>query len=229
MDDLDRARRIRDKLSALCARAPETFGANGHGWQLAPPLDETALSVVEARLGAAIPPALRAFLGEVASGGAGPYYGILPPERWGEHRGDGEPELHARAISIADMGCANYVLLVVTGEARGRVVYASLEGGKPFFPENTDFLDWYERWCDELAWGYDHNWFGMQMPGDEATLAAVAADGELPRRAAALAALYQVPTFGDAARAAVLARLHDRDVKVRVAALQLAASRALLD
>lgn len=255
-DEVARAHRIRDKLRALAAHGPDTFGASGHGWQLAPPLDEDAVRAIEVRLGVALPPGLRAFLREVAGGGAGPYYGVLPPERWDLHL-SGEPtpgwaaapcpwtpetprddatvtrlrepeEPFPGAITIADMGCANYVVVVVTGEARGRVMYVSLDGGAPYFPENADFLDWYERWCDELAWGYDHHWFGTAMPGDEATLASTAADAASPRRAAALGALFQLPAPGGAVRAAVMARLDDAEADVRVTAIRLAARSGLL-
>jgi len=34
----------------------------------------------------------------------------------------------------------------------------------------TNFLDWYERWLDEIIAGYDISWFGTKLPGEEKAL-----------------------------------------------------------
>lgn len=51
--------------------------------------------------------------------------------------------------------------LVVTGTARGRVVYIGDEERPPYFMPDASFLDWYLRWLDELSagidtWGFNH-------------------------------------------------------------------------
>jgi hypothetical protein len=43
----------------------------------------------------------------------------------------------------------------------------------PGFPEDPDFLSWYERWLDEMELGYDLMCFGSRLPGDEAALRAI--------------------------------------------------------
>jgi hypothetical protein len=251
------AARLLGKLAALRASGVTTFGSNAHRFELAPPLAEAEIAAHEARLGVRLPDAYRFFLGHVGGAGAGPYYGLVPPERWDEALyGDAPmPDYAARpcvfvpglprddatwarlvdgldeplqgTIVLCDQGCAFYASLVVTGPARGRVAYVNLDGGAPYFPEDGDFLAWYERWLDELAWGFEHHWFGSGMPGDEATLTAAAADPTSARRGDAIASMFQLRVLSPAARAAVVARLDDPEPAVRVAALGLAAAREL--
>lgn len=244
------AGRIRDKLALVRERRVETFGAKAHGYQLAPALDEGAVRALEERLGATLPDAYRRFVREVGASGAGPYYGIVAPARWGDalygdvampdyaarpcpftpgqSRDDAErirdamDEPFQGAITIADQGCAYYATLVVTGEARGRVMYVSLDGGAPFFPDDVDFLAWYERWVDELLAGFTHFWFGIHVPGTEASFAAAAREADGPRRLPALRAMTQLPTLTADTRAVVALRVRDRDPAVRAVALALA-------
>src|SRR4051812_23755614 len=77
-----------EAVGALAAadRALRRFGAAQHRYALAPPLDAAALAAVEAALGAALPDELRAFAGELAAGGAGPGYGIVPVDRSAAYR-----------------------------------------------------------------------------------------------------------------------------------------------
>ena len=243
--------RILEKLARAHEQQIETFGLRAHGYELSPPLSAGEVAALEARLGIELPEAYRAFLCQAGASGAGPYYGMLPPERWGDALyGDvAMPDFAARpcvwstdtprdeatwtartadlaepfhgAIAIADQGCANYATLVTAGPERGRVMYVSLDGGVPFFPENPDFLSWYERWLDELLWGFEHLWFGTQMPGDEAALAAAARPADGPRRLDALGAMHQLPRLAPETRAVVAARVRDADPRVRSAALQL--------
>jgi len=247
-----RAKRIVAKVARVRERGISTFGAGSHGYQLAPPLDEAEVAALEQRLGVGLPEEFRLFLTQVARSGAGPYYGIVPPERWAdalvgdevtdwavqpcpwtadlprdpatwERIGEAMDEPFQGAITIADQGCANYVTLVISGAERGRVMYVSLEGGVPFFPDDRDFLSWYERWLDELLWGFDHSWFGMAMAGDEETFAATARPPSGPHRARALRAMYQLPALAEGTREVVAARIGDDDPEVRAAALVIAA------
>jgi len=253
-----RIARVVDKLERVRARRPETFGANAHQYALAPPLGDDAVRALEAAHQIALPEAYRAFLVHVGASGAGPYYGLLPPARWNSALlGDvAMPDFAARAcvwtaetprdeatyaartaeldepfqgaIALADQGCAYYAMLVTAGPERGRVMYVGLDGGVPYFPENVDFLAWYERWLDELLWGFKHSWFGTFMPGDEVTLAAAARPDDGPRRLAALAAMYQLPALAADTQAVVARRVRDDDPAVREVALRLARAHQLV-
>jgi len=75
--------RIVAKLAQLRERRVETFGSHAHGYALAGPLDEAEVRVLEQQHGIELPASYRAFLREVGASGAGPYYGLLPPARWG--------------------------------------------------------------------------------------------------------------------------------------------------
>lgn len=258
MGDVDpRIARILGKLELVRDKRIATFGSESHGYSLAPPLSEAAVAAFEAKLGVTLPDEYRLFVGQAGAAGAGPYYGLLSAERWGDAlyadvempdyatkdcvwtpgmtrdedtfekiRG-GMHEPFQGAITTADQGCAHYVMLVTTGPARGRIMYVSMDGGVPFFPDNPGFLSWYERWLDELLWGYEHFWFGTQMPGDEAALAA-AAKTDNPHRLDALYALQQVKTLAPETCEVVALRVRDDDPKVRSAALHLAKKKGLV-
>jgi len=72
-------------------------------------------------------------------------------------------------LSLGTQGCTYDMSLVVAGENKGRVYY-EIEDEKPFFVFESNFLDWYERWLDEIIAGYDTTWFGYRMGGDENSL-----------------------------------------------------------
>ncbi|MDP9847986.1 SMI1/KNR4 family protein [Streptosporangium lutulentum] len=80
---------VRDRVLALrtAPKANKVFGAAlnghlggqwGHGFELLPPLTEIELSEIERSLGVRLPAEYRDFLLQVASGGAGPDYGLFP-------------------------------------------------------------------------------------------------------------------------------------------------------
>lgn len=75
-------------------------------------------------------------------------------------------------LCIGTQGCEYDMYLVLEGKHRGRIVYTS--GFYPdhpfFFVYEDNFLDWYERWLDEIILDYDNGWFGSRMPGDENAL-----------------------------------------------------------
>ncbi|MCG7408328.1 SMI1/KNR4 family protein [Paenibacillus sp. ACRRX] len=75
-------------------------------------------------------------------------------------------------LCIGTQGCEYDMYLVIEGKYRGRIVYTSdFYPDHPFFFVYEDnFLDWYERWLDEIILDYDIGWFGSKMPGDENTL-----------------------------------------------------------
>jgi HEAT repeat protein len=74
-------------------------------------------------------------------------------------------------LRVGTQGCTYQTCLVLTGEHLGRVVYIDEEFIRtPFFPYEETFLDWYERWLDEVIQGYDVTDFGYFMGGDENVL-----------------------------------------------------------
>jgi len=73
-------------------------------------------------------------------------------------------------IAIGHQGCTGYVLLVVSGPNAGRVVYSDLDQLNAYMCRDETFLDWYERWLDEMLEGMDVTWFGFVPGGTEAQL-----------------------------------------------------------
>ena len=86
----ERLSRIAGKLAAIggLRQRPAIFGAQEHHFQLGPPLAEHDVEGFERRHGIILPADYRAFLTRVGNGGpgryggAGPYYGLLPLDRW---------------------------------------------------------------------------------------------------------------------------------------------------
>jgi hypothetical protein len=93
----ERLQRIMDKLAAAERRRqlPAVFGADGHRFRLGPPVTEHEVAGFEARHGIALPIEYRAFLTEIGNGGpsewggAGPFWGLLPLERWDDVLSEG--------------------------------------------------------------------------------------------------------------------------------------------
>ena len=75
-------------------------------------------------------------------------------------------------LCIGTQGCEYDMYLVLEGDFKGKIVYTSdFYQDHPFFFVYEDtFLDWYERWLDEMILDYDIAWFGSKMPGDENAL-----------------------------------------------------------
>jgi len=166
------------------------------------PLTEEQVREFEAAWKIELPPEYRAFLLTVGDGGPGPYYGILPLERgalalpepeldepcpltpdlelepgnWMRQLGLGPDDNPYRGLlAVSSCGCTYWCTLVVSGPARGRICYINevVDCEAPYFPEDEDFLTWYERWLDELESGADMGWFGFGAKGDESRLRTV--------------------------------------------------------
>ncbi|ACU58884.1 SMI1/KNR4 family protein [Chitinophaga pinensis] len=77
-------------------------------------------------------------------------------------------------IPIGSQGCAYIHGLIINGAYKGRVVNISMDGPKPQFTFEVNFLDWYERWLDEVISGQllqdGVNWFGYAMGGPDTTM-----------------------------------------------------------
>jgi|GEM_PF-2693129 len=239
---------------ALLRTAPRSPGDEQHDHPMNAPLPEDVLRGFEAEQGILLPEDYRAFLMRIGNGGAGPYAGVLPLADWADVAGDDyapclrlpcplspdQPRTEdwlerlppsvaypfQGTIAIGHQGTSYHTLLVVCGPARGRVVYVDEAGQPPYFPENADFLSWYERWLDELLAGYDPAGFGFGfgVPGtEEELLRALAERGASPaRRAAVLSALLRLPRLTDGATQAIVASLGSNAPEVRARASAVA-------
>jgi HEAT repeat protein len=239
--------RILGKLQYVRERGLKCFGCEAHGFRLNPPLSESAVAAFENQHGIRLPEDYRQFLLHAGNGGAGPHYGLLPLEQWNMVAGNlSQPcplhpdmsqeenwvddlgcseeecweECYQGAIAIVVQGCGLFCLLIVSGSARGRVVYIDLNGPPPYFVENKDFLSWYERWLDELLAGYDDFRFGVGMAGTEADFLAVLCDpyATTDRRRDAIGAMWRLPQLSDASIQALMACLRDDNPRLRAQA-----------
>ncbi|CAM1345432.1 SMI1/KNR4 family protein [Tenacibaculum amylolyticum] len=77
-------------------------------------------------------------------------------------------------LPIGSQGCSYIHGLVLNGPYTGKVVNISIEMQKPKFTFEDNFLDWYERWLDEIIskdlLADTPTWFGYAMGGSEEEL-----------------------------------------------------------
>ena len=242
----DAVARILAKLAEVRERGLESFGAASHDFLLNAPLSEAGVAEFEREYRVELPGDYRLFLIEAGDGGAGPYYGLprlreaviggwkddpvvlarpspLRPGMpagadWAEALGCRDDELFQGALSLGTQGCSLGMLLVVSGDHRGRVVYVDMDqAGIPYFVNDTGFLAWYERWLDEMLWGYVGNNFGLGLPGREADMVAALSDeGATPeRKLEALTTLWRIPALETETLDLVEALLSDESADVR--------------
>ncbi|MFZ0599050.1 MAG: SMI1/KNR4 family protein [Flavobacterium sp.] len=53
-------------------------------------------------------------------------------------------------LPTGTQGCSYYHALVLNGEFKGKIVNVDMDIQKPYFAFESNFLDWYERWLDEI-------------------------------------------------------------------------------
>ena len=95
----------------------------------------------------------------------------MDKEEWEKANDEEEYYPYHGMMVFGTQGCTYQMMLVLNGKYRGRVVYIDEErSGLPFFTYEKNFLDWYERWLDEILAGYDLEWFGFRIGGDSQTL-----------------------------------------------------------
>lgn len=66
-------------------------------------------------------------------------------------------------LPIASQGCTYISGLILNGLQRGRILNLDFDFQKPSFAYESNFLDWYERWLDEVILGKlfeSPSWFG---------------------------------------------------------------------
>lgn len=59
--------------------------------------------------------------------------------------------LYGGILPIGSQGCTYLYGLVLTGNHRGRVLSLDIDGQKPHFSFEANFLDWYESWLDGIV------------------------------------------------------------------------------
>jgi hypothetical protein len=72
-------------------------------------------------------------------------------------------------LPLGSQGCTYLHGLVLNGEYKGKVVNLDIDIQKPVFTFENNFLDWYERWLDEVISRHliigSPSWFGYSMGG----------------------------------------------------------------
>jgi hypothetical protein len=140
---------LRDAVRALADADPglRRFGATHHRYQLAPPLTADQLAAVEGRLATPLPDDVRAFVREVAAGGAGPYHGVVPLDRTAAITAP-PGAAWSRGLPICHLGCGYLAVLALDGAARGEVWIdaRALAIAAPIAASFTAFVvDWIDR------------------------------------------------------------------------------------
>jgi hypothetical protein len=62
-------------------------------------------------------------------------------------------KIYGGILPIGTQGCTYYYGLVIHGKYTGKVVSIDIDGQKPFFAPDNNFLDWYESWLDKVISG----------------------------------------------------------------------------
>lgn len=240
------------------------FGVESHQMRYAEPLTEAEVSGFEARHGIVLPADYRAFVTTIASCGGGPYYGLLPLERgldlaenvdlflaapsplipgvdyeddWDEQLGIADEPFRG-ILTIVEQGCGGMCGLVVSGEASGRIVYVG--DGLPYFAHDACFVDWYERWLDDLIADVPTTNFGYTRGGTQDELvASYPAAMSTSEKAEILASLSRCKELGESSVRLLIEQAADPNRIVRAtataalgacgAAGQATAARALND
>jgi len=78
-------------------------------------------------------------------------------------------KLWSGILPIGSQGCTYLHGIVLNGQYNGRVVNLDIDRQKPHFTYETNFLDWYERWLDEIVdktlLQDGPSWFGYGVGG----------------------------------------------------------------
>lgn len=87
-------------------------------------------------------------------------------------------KIFAGILPLGSQGCTYIHALVVSGDYAGKVINIDTgSSDKPRFCFENNFLDWYERWLDEIISGIllkdEPTWFGYTMGGNDSELLAL--------------------------------------------------------
>jgi hypothetical protein len=177
---------VRDKLQQAASGGSRPFGSEAHRFRVLPPVPESELQAFELHHAIALPEDYRRFLTVVSRGGAGPAYGLIPfgespaledpsrndflraPFAFSDAVGVGEPwadiddyveNLRTGTLGLCDEGCGYIHFLVCTGPTRGEVWIDAAVSDGGFVPLRCGFMDWYERWLDDVLAGGPGTWW----------------------------------------------------------------------
>jgi hypothetical protein len=108
-------------------------------------------------------------------------------------------KLYSGVLPIGSQGCSYLHAIVLNGPCQGQVVNLDVELQKPCFTFEKTFLDWYERWLDEVISGIllqtGPMWFGYTMGGsDDELMRAFEESGSLRIKKGALSGLSKLQT-----------------------------------
>ena len=110
-------------------------------------------------------------------------------------------KVHQGTLYLGTCGCEYDLLLVVNGPYQGHILYTShwVNSNTPYtFSYESSFIEWYERWLDEVILGYDTSWFGHRMGGDENTLIKVAKNTDnIDQKIDAINSLTKLPKLSN--------------------------------
>jgi SMI1 / KNR4 family (SUKH-1) len=135
-------------------------------------------------------------------------------------------KVYAGLLPIGSQGCSYIHALVLNGPHQGRVVNLDLDGRSSQFAFESNFLDWYERWLDEIIAGYllqdRAGSFGYTMAGDDEHLMRVFADADDHKtRLDALKGLAKLITATERSCGKLLELCSEGDAEIRRLALRM--------
>jgi len=202
--------RISKKLARVVKYKPsKVFGAEGHGFSYWKPLSISDLEEFEAKYEITLPGGYRAFITQVANGGAGPAYGMfslyralkcrlseiptkkvipddilkVPFKHTSAYNPDEDDEViaifeqadtgeiteeeldnyelysTAGTLTLCHEGCGCLHRLVVSGPTRGQMWLDGTSSEQGYHPLNVSFLEWYEKWLDDVIAGNSGIWW----------------------------------------------------------------------
>ncbi len=80
-------------------------------------------------------------------------------------------KIYSGILPIGFQGCSALHAIVLNGTHKGKVINVDKDGSKPNFTFENNFLDWYERWLDEIISGHlikaPTSWFGYGKKDEE--------------------------------------------------------------
>ncbi|MCQ4085685.1 SMI1/KNR4 family protein [Saccharibacillus sp. JS10] len=244
--------RILWKLKMATKRDPnfKEFGAKRHRYESYLPLEQEQIEIFEAQTQVTLPQEFAEFLKGVGNGGAGPYHGIreldlesspellqqdclLSPKMTRKHwqaliaySQDHKLELYGGMLGIGSMGWTFEMMLVLNGPYRGRVVYIDHNEQIPFFTYEANFLEWYERWLDEVIGGYDLGWFATKPAGDDMVLIDLYLSSlEEQVKVSAIQGMYKLPKLKTETLSFLFEQCTDSSKIVRNAAIEILAQK----
>lgn len=191
----EQIQRIKDKLHlAKCFDKDfKQYKAEEHKYLMNDCLNDSDLNNFEQQYNIKLPDQYKKFITNIGNGGCGPFGGLYPlqkfsfivkpqivasdsivfQKKWKEAYKNGGINcldiLMRGFIPIGNQQGGNiFTLLCINGEYINKVFYFDWDRELPFFMcfENS-FLDWYERWLDEVIKGYDTTWFAWERGGDD--------------------------------------------------------------